>query len=95
MQQHHFGLKAMENLKKRNKNKNQLSDEMMMFIILNTASVQIIPTTIIALRASLGAENPSEIIIPIWISTIIADVVGIYVMKTYLKTRKRKKVEIN
>ena len=95
MQQRHSGLMAMENLKKKSKNKNELSDEMMMFIILNTASIQLIPTTVIALRASLGAINPAEIIIPVWISTIFADTVGICLMKMYLKIKKRRKVEIN
>ena len=95
MPQHLCGLKAMENLKKINKNKNELSDEMMIFIILNTASIQIIPTTVIALRASLGSNNPTEIIIPVWISTIVADFVGICVMKIYLLLRKRRKIEIN
>jgi len=47
------GLKAMKLLQKKNKNKNELSNTMAMFIVLNTASIQIIPTTIIALRTSL------------------------------------------
>lgn len=95
MQQHHHGIKAMEGLQKRNNNKNVLSDEMTMFIILNTASIQIIPTTIIALRASLQSNNPTEIIVPIWISTIVANIFGITITKIYLRIRRGKNVENN
>lgn len=50
---------------------------MAMFILINTASLQIIPTTIIAIRSSLGSENPSKIILAVWISTIVAFIVAI------------------
>lgn len=80
-----LGLKAMESLQEKNKTKESLSDEMAMFIIINTASIQIIPTTIIAIRSSLGAQNPTDIIVPIWIATIIADVIGILITKIFIK----------
>lgn len=80
-----LGLKAMESLQEKNKTKDILSDEMATFIILNTASIQIIPTTIIAIRSSLGAQNPTDIIVPIWIATIIADVTGILITKIFIK----------
>ena len=80
-----LGLKAIEILQQENPKKDTLSDNMAMFIILNTASIQIIPTTVIAIRASLGAQNPAAIIVPIWIATVIADIVGIIVTKIFLK----------
>ena len=80
-----LGLKAIEILQQENPKKDALSDNMAMFIILNTASIQIIPTTVIAIRASLGAQNPAAIIVPIWIATVIADIVGIIVTKIFLK----------
>ena len=80
-----FGLKAMDELQKENKNKNELSDEMMMLIVLNTASLQIIPTSIIAIRSSLGSQNPTQIIVPVWISTICAATVGIIITKILIK----------
>lgn len=80
-----LGLKAMESLQEKNKTKDILSDEMAMFIIINTASIQIIPTTIIAIRSSLGAQNPTDIIVPIWIATILADVIGILITKFFIK----------
>ena len=84
-----LGLKAMSELQKENNNKEELSDNMMMLIVLNTASLQIIPTTIIAIRSSLGSENPTKIIFPVWISTICAAIVGIICIKIIIMyTRK-------
>ena len=48
-----LGLKAMKSLQKQNSKKDTLSNEMFMFIVINTASLQIIPTTVIAIRSSL------------------------------------------
>ena len=58
---------------------------MAMFIVLNTASLQIIPTTVIAVRASMGSENPAQIILPVWIVTIITDITGIVASKILMK----------
>ena len=55
-----LGLKAMESMQKENKKKDTLSDSMMMFIVVNTASIQIIPTTVIAIRNSLGSTSPTS-----------------------------------
>lgn len=67
-----LGLKAMKSMQKENTKKDTLSDSMMMFIVLNTASIQIIPTTVIAIRNSLGSNNPTSIVFPVWIATIAA-----------------------
>ena len=80
-----LGLKAMKTMQKENKKKDTLSNSMAMFIVLNTASMQIIPTTVIAVRSSLGAENPSSIIIPVWIATICAAITGVIVTKIFIK----------
>lgn len=85
-----IGLKAMESLSKRNENKDELSSEMMMLIILNTASIQLIPTTVIAIRTSLGSNNASKIIVPVWIATICAGITGIIVTKLIIKRSKIK-----
>ena len=88
-----LGLKAMETLQEENKNKQELSNSMIMLIVINTASIQIIPTTIIAIRSSLGAENPTSIIVPVWIATICAAVVGIAVTKLLIRySNKRKRI---
>ncbi len=67
-----LGLKAMKSMQKENAKKDTLSDSMFMFIVLNTASIQIIPTTVIAIRNSLGSTNPTAIVFPVWIATICA-----------------------
>ena len=84
-----LGLKAINELQKENKNKEELSDNMMMLIVLNTASLQVIPTTVIAIRSSLGSSNPTKIIFPIWISTICAAIVGIIFTKIIIKYTKK------
>ena len=85
-----LGLKAMETLQEENRNKQELSNSMIMLIVINTASIQIIPTTIIAIRSSLGAENPTSIIVPVWIATICAAIVGIIVTKLLIKFSNKK-----
>ena len=73
-----LGLKAMKSLQRENKKKDTLSNSMMMLIVLNTASIQLIPTTVIAIRNSLGSENPTSILFPVWIATIVAAVARNY-----------------
>lgn len=83
-----LGLKAMENLQKKNKNKQELSNSMAILIVLNTASIQIIPTTVIAIRTALGAKNPTEMLIPIWIATATAAISAITSAKLFIKLGK-------
>lgn len=64
------GIAAMNELEKICE-KEELSEEMVMFIAINTASLQIIPTTIIGIRNSLGTSNPANIIIAVWFSSVI------------------------
>lgn len=85
-----LGLKAMETLQKENNNKIELSNSMIMLIVLNTASIQLIPTTIIAIRTSLGSENPTSIIFPVWVATICAGITGITVTKLLIKHANKK-----
>ena len=80
-----LGIKAMQTMQKYNKKKDTLSNSMVMFIVLNTASMQLIPTTVIAIRTSMKSENPSSIIIPVWIATICAAVAGIFITKILMK----------
>ena len=82
------GLKAMEELQKENENKDELSNSMIMLIVLNTTSIQLIPTTVIAIRASLGSPNPSNIIVPIWISTMAGTLAGVFLTKLLLRRKK-------
>lgn len=83
-----LGLKAMKSMQKDNKQKEKLTNSMAMFIVLNTASLQLIPTTVIAIRSSLGSSNPTKIIFPVWIATIVAAIVGVCVTKIFIKLGK-------
>ena len=83
-----LGLKAMKSMQMENKNKKRLTDSMLIFIVLNTASLQIIPTTVIAIRSSLGSNDPTKIIFPVWIATICAAIVGVCVAKLSIKLGK-------
>ena len=84
------GIKAMQELQDQNPNKEELSDAMLTLIVLNTTSIQLIPTTIIAIRSSLGASEPTNIIIPIWISTIVGTLVGVTCVKILCKIRNKR-----
>lgn len=83
-----LGLKAMKSMQEENLDKEVLTNSMATLIVLNTASIQIIPSTVIAIRSSLGSTNPSIIIVPVWIATICAAVVGILAVKFFIKIGK-------
>ena len=83
-----LGLKAMKSMQEENVDKNILTNSMATLIVLNTASIQIIPSTVIAIRSSLGSTNPSIIIVPVWIATICAGVVGMLAVKFFIKIGK-------
>ena len=85
-----LGLKAMKTLQEDNKIKDTLNNYMVMFIVLNTASLQLIPTNVIAIRNSLGSNSPSGIIFPVWIATIIAAIVGITATKILINLYNKK-----
>ena len=75
------GLKAIKSLHEDN-NENEIpSDNMTTFVLLNTASLQLIPSSMIALRAMYGSNSPSSIVIPIWIVTAVSLVSGIVSIK--------------
>ncbi|MES2151622.1 MAG: nucleoside recognition domain-containing protein [Pseudomonadota bacterium] len=72
-----FGLKAMESLQTLNPNKDEASDAQIMFLVLHTSGLTLIPLAIMAQRAILGAKDPSDIFIPCMIATYVATVTGI------------------
>ena len=83
-----LGIKAMKTMQKENAKKDTLTNSMMMFIVINTASIQLIPTNVIAIRTSLNSQNATGIILPVWIATIIAAIVGIAFTKILIKKVK-------
>lgn len=85
-----LGLKAMKSMQEENEKKDTISNSMAMFIVINTASIQIIPTTVIAIRNSLGSKNPTSIIFPVWIATIFAAIAGITATKIFIRMSQKK-----
>lgn len=85
-----FGLQAMKELQKFNPVRDRASDSQLIFVVMNTASLQLIPTTLCAYRASFGSEKPFEVIPCVWLCSAVALFVGITVAKV-LCTDKRKK----
>ena len=86
-----LGLKAMNLMQEKNEDKDKLTDSMATLIVLNTASLQIIPTTVIAIRTSLGSNNPTKIIVPVWIATMAASISAIIATKIFIKLEKGRK----
>lgn len=83
-----LGIKAMNELQKLNKDKKTATDSMSMFLVLNTAAIQLIPASIIALRTSEGSKKPAEIIVCIWIASVCATIMGIIAAKLLAKAWK-------
>ena len=72
-----MGLKAMGELQELNSDKSKASNAMIMFVVLGTSGLTLIPTTIMAYRAQLGAANPADVFLPILIATYMATLVGL------------------
>lgn len=84
-----FGLKAMTELQKINDKKDTASVAMITFLVLNTAGVTIVPTTVLALRISYGSVNPSEIIAPSVIATF-SSCIGAILIDYFIRKRGKK-----
>ena len=82
-----IGLKAMESLQTLNPNKEEATDAQIMFLVLNTAGMTLIPVSVMAQRAILGAKDPSDIFIPTLIATFAGSLVAL--LAVALKQRIR------
>lgn len=80
-----LGLKAMGSLQELNPSKETASNAQIMFLVLHTSGLQILPVTIIAQRAILGAKDPADIFIPCIIATFVATIVGMLVCAVWQK----------
>lgn len=89
-----FGIKAMEELQKVNKDKTSASNAMCMFLGMNTAGFQLISTTVLAVLVGVGYENPTEIIAPTLLVTLIAFISAIILSKIFQKLWKPQTEEI-
>lgn len=84
-----YGVKAMEEMQKNNGNKKEPSYKMSLFAVINTASVQLIPTSIISYRILYNSNNPNMIIIPNVIISFVSLLAGVVTYKL-IERRKRK-----
>ena len=80
-----LGIKAMKEMQKLNPQKEQANNSMVMFVVLNTASIQLIPTTIAVLRKNSGSLNPFDILPAIWVTSLCALLVGVIMAKLLQK----------
>ena len=78
-----IGLKAMEQLQELNNKKDTASNPMIMFLVLNTSGLTLIPVSVLLYRAEMGAANPTDVFIPILIATTVATLVGLLITCIY------------
>ena len=78
-----MGLKAMQELQELNHDKETASNPMIMFLVLNTSGLTLIPISVLLYRAQMGAANPTDVFIPILIATTVATLVGLIVTSIY------------
>ncbi|MBU2501170.1 spore maturation protein [bacterium] len=80
-----LGLKAMRELQELNPDKDTASDDMILFLVINTSAVTIVPVTIFTFRAQLGAADPTDIFLPILIATYCSTLAGLVVTSVWQK----------
>lgn len=85
-----FGIEAIHQLNNVNKDKSKLSDDMIMFLVLNTTCFQLLPTSIFAYRLSFGSKKIGIVFIPILIVTFVTTLFGIAICKFYRKKYNAK-----
>jgi spore maturation protein SpmB len=78
-----LGLKAMERLQDLNEKKDTATNSMIMFLVINTSGLTIIPVSIMVYRAQMGAANPTDIFIPILLATFVSTIAGIVITSLY------------
>lgn len=84
-----FGLAAMHALQKQNPAPDTATDEMLLFVVLNTASLQLLPTTCAALRQQAGSAAPMEILPAVWLTSLGTISVGLLLAWLPLRRRRR------
>ena len=80
-----LGLKAMQQMQELNPKKDTATNPMIMFLVLNTSGLTIIPVSILTYRAKMGAAHPTDVFIPILLATFVATLAGIIITSIYQK----------
>lgn len=89
-----LGLKAMEQLQELNTRKDTATNPMIMFLVLNTSGLTLIPVSIMVYRSQLGAAQPTDIFIPILLATFFSTVAGLIITSIYQKINLLNKVMV-
>lgn len=76
-----FGIRAMQEMERMNRDKGTATNDMALFLVLNAACIQFVPTSVISIRAACGSQNPGSIILPAIITTAVAAFMGIIYCK--------------
>lgn len=84
-----FGLKAMSELQTLNTKKDTASNDMVMFMVINISSIQLVPFTMLKIRMDLGSQNPSEIIVTTLFATAISTIIAIITCKLFESKKRR------
>ena len=79
-----MGIKAIQELEKHTGTEYAIA----MFFVINATSIQIIPSSVLALRVSLGSIYPASIILPTILSTLVSSIVGVLLVKMFIKRKK-------
>ncbi len=85
-----LGLEAMRRMQEANDDKTVATDDMIVFVVMNSAAMRIIPTTVAAMRTQFMSENPMEIMPATWISTLMSLTAGILTAKMLSKIKIKK-----
>ena len=75
-----LGIKAMQELQEASADKSRASDSQIMFIVLNTSGLTLIPVSVMAIRAAMGAQNPADIFLPIMMTTFFSTMAGLLIV---------------
>lgn len=89
-----LGLKAMEQLQELNTKKDTATNPMIMFLVLNTSGLTLIPVSIMVYRSQLGAAQPTDIFIPILLATFFSTIAGLTITSIYQKINLLNKVMV-
>lgn len=85
-----MALRALEKMQKNNPTPDVATGDMITLTVLNTCSVALVPTTILALRRQAGASDPYSVVVPIWICSVVCAALGVGITRALRGKRRRK-----
>lgn len=89
-----LGLEAMRRMQEANPDKSRATDDMVVFVVMNSAAMRLIPTTVATLRTQFGSASPMEIMPATWLSTLLSLFAGVMVAKIISKVTSKNKENI-